>query len=184
MVNILLADSIVGGANRCHIIYLRHNERDQARQRCGYRFRAADSATAQHGMCDRAFPRPAFVLLCFRDGIHLRIPIDFNPDKVNQKLKVWVNTFDIYGKLTHWQGVSSFSNEIISTQQRALSTNGQSPLLSIPRKVVTRSVLVLGLTKLVLQNGRHLWQDDRNRSFATLLSIYPIGGFEIYGRCR
>ncbi len=105
MVNILLADSIVGGANRCHIIFFATTNEIKLVNDAGTDF--VPSTPPQHNTVCAIGHFHGLLLSSSASGsgVHLRIPLDYNPDKVKQKLKIWVNTFDIYGKLTHWQGV-------------------------------------------------------------------------------
>jgi hypothetical protein len=105
MVNILLADSIVGGTNRCHIIYFAQTNEIKLINDAGTDF--VPPTPPQHNtVCAIGNFRGDLMYSSVSSSeVHLHIPLDYNPDKVKQKLKIWINTFDIYGKLTHWQGM-------------------------------------------------------------------------------
>lgn len=100
MINVLVAEKIVGGTHRCHIIYFAGTKEIKL---------VNDAGT------DFINGNPPFNNTCaignlsgdimFASGqgneVHLHIPMLFNPD-ITTPLNVWVNTFDTTGKLTHW----------------------------------------------------------------------------------
>jgi hypothetical protein len=105
MVNILLADSIVGGTNRCHIIYFALTNQIKLVNDAGTDFVPATPPQHNTVCAIGNFRGDLMYSSVSSSEVHLHIPLDYNPDKVKQKLKIWINTFDINGKLTHWQGL-------------------------------------------------------------------------------
>ena len=95
-VNILLADNIVGGANRCHIIYFGTTHAIELVNDAGTGFSTtnprANSTCAIH-------PNPTTGTT---QQVRLDISMLFNPDRVKSRLNIWVNVFDKAGNLTHW----------------------------------------------------------------------------------
>lgn len=102
MVNILIAESIVGGNVRCHIVYLGGSNEIRLINDAGTGFVTGSPQGNTNCVIGN---RPPELLYAVGTGneIHLHIPMEFNPAKVNQRLTVWVNTFDTAGNLTHWQ---------------------------------------------------------------------------------
>lgn len=99
-VNILVADQIVGGQWRCHVIYFATTQQIQLVDDAGTGF--TTNSPAQNGTCAiGSFNGELMYASGIGKEVNLNIPMLFNP-AITTKLNVWVNTFDITGKLTHW----------------------------------------------------------------------------------
>jgi hypothetical protein len=103
MVNILVADSIVGGTNRCHIIYFGATKDIKLVNDAGTGF-VQGSPVINSTCIIGNTPTEALSASGSGNEVRIHVPMDFNSNTVHQKLKVWINSFDNYGNLTHWQG--------------------------------------------------------------------------------
>jgi len=102
-VNILLSDTIVGGAVRCHIIYFGQTKAIKLVNDEGTDF--VTNSPQQNSTCAiGSFNGDLMYASGSGNEVHLHIPMLYNPDLVKSKIKVWFNTFDTAGNLTHWHG--------------------------------------------------------------------------------
>ena len=104
MINVLVAENLVGGTRRCHVIYFATTRAIRLVNDAGTGF--TTNSPAQNSTCALASSpgNPDFMFASGQGNeVHLHIPMVFNPD-VTTRLNVWVNTFDIHGNLTHWVG--------------------------------------------------------------------------------
>jgi len=101
-VNILVAEKIVGGTWRCHVIYFQGTREVKLVNDAGTDF--VTNSPRMNNTCaigpDPANPVSAFGIA---SGVQLHVPMAFNP-AIAQRLSVWVNAFDNSGNLTHWVG--------------------------------------------------------------------------------
>jgi hypothetical protein len=103
--HVLIADSIVGGANRCHIMYFRDSDEIQLVNDAGTGF-SPSRPRRFNSTCATGTGVNGDLLSSTDDGnvITLHIPVEYNPLYVtpNTNLNVWANVFDNQGNLTHW----------------------------------------------------------------------------------
>jgi hypothetical protein len=101
-INILIAEQIVGGTRRCHIIYFRATNQIWLVNDAGDNF--TTNSPSQNSTCAiGSFNGDLMFGSSQGNEMHLHIPMLFNPD-ITTRLNVWVNTFDNAGNLTHWVG--------------------------------------------------------------------------------
>jgi hypothetical protein len=102
-VNVLVAENIVGGTRRCHIIYFGGTRELRLVNDAGTGF--TTNSPQQNSTCAIGRVRPNEEMFASGQGneLFLHIPMVFNPD-ITTRLNVWVNTFDNSGNLTHWIG--------------------------------------------------------------------------------
>jgi hypothetical protein len=100
MTNILIASSIVGATNRCHIIYWHAADKFELLNEAGT---AWLPTPAQNNTCVVGNGVRGDVLYTLKNTneVRMHVPMDFNP-AITTKLNVWANTFDNFGNLTHW----------------------------------------------------------------------------------
>jgi hypothetical protein len=100
--NVLVADKIVGGSVRCHIIYFQAAQEFHLVNAAGNGF--VTGFPQDNGQCIIGHLNGR---LLYASGggneIVVHIPMQWKV-AIPQKLNVWVNTFDNSGKLTHWIG--------------------------------------------------------------------------------
>lgn len=101
-VNILVAERILGGTYRCHVIYFQGSREIKLVNDAGTGF--VTNSPAQNNTCAIGnFNGDVMFAAGTTAGVQLHVPMMFNP-AVAQKLSVWVNAFDNAGNLTHWVG--------------------------------------------------------------------------------
>jgi hypothetical protein len=101
--NVLVADKIVGGNIRCHIIYFQATHDIRLVNAAGDGF--VTNTPQQNGQCAIGNFNDLLYASGSGNEVHLHIPMQWNPSlPIPQKLNVWINTFDNFGKLTHWIG--------------------------------------------------------------------------------
>ena len=101
--NVLVAEKIVGGSVRCHIIYFQATHDIKLVNAAGDGF--VTGSPQQNGQCAIGNFNDLLYAAGSGNEVHLHIPMQWNAAvPIPQKLNVWVNTFDNSGKLTHWIG--------------------------------------------------------------------------------
>lgn len=101
--NVLVAEKIVGGSIRCHIIYFQSTHDIRLVNAAGDGF--VSGSPQQNGQCAIGNFNDLLYAAGSGNEVHIHIPMQWNPAvTIPQKLNVWVNTFDNSGKLTHWIG--------------------------------------------------------------------------------
>ena len=118
-VHILLSENIVGGTNRCHIVYFRYAPPQPPPPAAQHDIAADDRRlVGDNGQFIPAHQKPyqnstcrieGGTLLKTNDTITLELPLQYEQTYVTKyragqvgKLNVWVNVFDNVGRLTHW----------------------------------------------------------------------------------
>jgi hypothetical protein len=100
-VNILVAEQIVGGKVRCHILYFPATKEIKLINDAGTGY--VTNSPAQNGYCAiGSFNGNVMFVSGTEKDLHLEIPMVWNTPEVTKRLSVWVNTFDNIGNLTHW----------------------------------------------------------------------------------
>jgi hypothetical protein len=99
--NILVADSIVGGVNRCHIIYFHGNNDIKLVNDAGNGFVTGTPQINNTCVIGSGVNNDTMTAAGSGNQVRLHIPMQFNP-AIASKLNIWVNAFDNFGNLTHW----------------------------------------------------------------------------------
>jgi hypothetical protein len=100
-VNILVAEQILGGNVRCHIIYFPATKEIKLLNDAGTGY--VTNNPAQNGYCAiGSFNGDVMFVSGTENDLHLNIPMVWNTPLLTKKLSVWANTFDNIGNLTHW----------------------------------------------------------------------------------
>jgi hypothetical protein len=103
MVNVLVAEKIVGGTLRCHVVYLPASREIRLINQAGTGF--VTTSPQENGHCAiGSFHGELMFASGSTNEVTLNIPMVFNPQFVTTQLRVWANTFDTSGNLTHWIG--------------------------------------------------------------------------------
>jgi hypothetical protein len=104
MTHILLADSIVGGTNRCHIIYFHADGSIKLVNDAGTDFVPQTGSYHQNSTCriGTGVNNDVMTKSASGEGLRLHIPMLFNSNNVKTRLNIWANAFDNYGNVTHW----------------------------------------------------------------------------------
>jgi hypothetical protein len=101
LVNVLIAEQIVGGTVRCHIFYLPATKEIKLINDAGTG--TVTGTPAQNGYCAiGSFSPDVLFVSGSGNDLHLNIPVVWNTPTLTKKLFVWANTFDNIGNLTHW----------------------------------------------------------------------------------
>lgn len=104
MVNLLVAEQIVGGNNRCHIIYFQATQEIKLINDAGNGF--VTGSPLHNSVCAIGNLHNDIMTASGNSAqVSIHIPMEWNPDlSYPKKLSIWGNTFDNFGNLTHWIG--------------------------------------------------------------------------------
>jgi hypothetical protein len=102
MTHILLADQIVGGASRCHIMYFHGTGAIRLVNDAGNDF--ATNTPQSNSTCriGTGVNGDAMTVSGSGNQLLIHVPMQFSTANVKTRLNIWANAFDNYGNLTHW----------------------------------------------------------------------------------
>lgn len=103
-VNVLVAEQILGGNVRCHVVYFPASREIHLLKDDGSG--VVTTLPKQNNTCaigsGAAFDNDVLFVSGSGNDLHMNIPMVWNQSKLTKKLNIWVNTFDTSGNLTHW----------------------------------------------------------------------------------